>query len=241
MKKVFRFFLLFIAIFMVNGCSKGNVASNTMSINYKEIRNNKDVIYNLKTGINELNGFKFNMIVNVKNEEYSLSGKVILGETIEKSVINISYGKNNLYFKNGKVYISYYYNNTNVIIKDSLDNYIEEVAASLEKKGIKVNRDDIFDVIKSKSFNDVNFDVLSEYVYSNNGEYGVSYDGCVMLLNNKYLPSSIRYEKSDVEVNVDFNYDKVSIHIPWGYNLFTIDIKDIKELLRVDNISDLIR
>lgn len=241
MKKVSRIFLLFFMMFALVGCNKEATVSNVINTSYIDVKDANDVIYNTKLASNGIKGINFDGVIEVKGKEYALTGKIILGETIYDSIINVNYKKNSLYVKNGKVYLSYYYNNTNVIVKDSLDNFMEEVFSLLDSKNIKYNKEQIVDIIKNKTLNDVDEYKLTKYIINEGKEYSFKYKKYDISLNDKYLVKNLSYNNSKVKVSLNFNYDKVSIRIPLGYDILTINIKDLKELLKIDNVSDLIR
>jgi len=241
MKKVFSIFLLFLTVFVMSGCSNADVSQNVSNIMYKEVKNEEDIIYNLNEAVNSVNGFSFTGVVTVKDKTYEINGEVIIKETIEKSTIHLNYKNNNLYLKNGKVYLSYYYNNTNVIIKDTLDNFLEEIINSLENKGIKCNEDKIYKIIKNKTIKDINYESLIKYLKAENAKYNFNYKSANVTLNDSFLPSSAKYENAHIKANIRFNYNNIAIKVPFGYNLLTIDIDEIKDLLKVEFISDLIK
>lgn len=240
MKNVFKIFLLFLTVFVMAGCNKTVESSNVINLQYKQVSSKEDVIYNLEKAINNINGISFIGKITVGGKEYEITGKAILNSTIADSFININYGNNSLYIKDGNVYISYYYRNTNVIVKDSIDNFIEEIIGSLENKGIKCNKEKIYDVIKNKTLKDVDTKGLIKYLNMDNG-YSFIYKKYNIKLGNEFLPEMFSYENSKFKVRVDFDYEDISIRMPIGYNILTVSISDIKELLGLNYISDLIK
>lgn len=240
MRKVFRFFLLFVCVVMMSGCNKNVAISNFSSVDLKEVKSIDDVMYNVRESINHVKGINFETKIKYKEKEYLLSGKIIIGETIEKSVISINYGKNSFYMKKGNVYISYFYNNTNVVIKDSINNFVSEIVTLLNNKGVKCDANKIMDIIKNKTIADISYDKLAKYI-TFDGSYSFTYKNFNLTLNDKFLPSLVAFNNGKVSVETKANYNEVKINIPLGYDLFVMNINSIKELLRIDNISDLIR
>ena len=239
MKKIFRFFLLFVGLFAINGCNNTVTVSNNSKLVYKEVSAKDDLIYNVRESLENIKGVNFNGVLTIKDKSYNFDGKVIVGETIEDSIININYEKNSLYMKNGKVYISYRYNNTNVIIKDSLETFVSEACNILHSKNKKCNESIILEIIKEKTLDDINYSKLIDTVFVSNNE--IDYKGFKATLSSDYRLTKISYINKDVSVDMNINYDKVSINIPLGYDLLTMKVKSIKELLRLDNIADLIK
>lgn len=239
MKKIFRFFLLFVGLFAINGCNNTVTVSNNSEVVYKEVSTKDDLIYNVRESLENIKGVNFNGVLTIKDKSYNFDGKVIVGETIEDSIININYEKNSLYMKNGKVYISYRYNNTNVIIKDSVEAFVSEACNILHSKNKKCNESIILEIIKEKTLDDINYSKLIDTVFVSNNE--IDYKGFKATLSNDYRLTKVSYINKDVSVDVNVNYDKVSINIPLGYDLITMKVKSIKELLRLNSIVDLIK
>ena len=137
--------------------------------------------------------------------------------------------------------MSYFYNNTNVIVKDSLDNYVYEIKNLLSSNNIKFNEEKIFNVLKNKNLDDINFISLSEKVVVRDNEYLISDENVEVTLNNKYLPINMKLVKKDIYLSINFEYSPVKINVPFGFDLITIDIDSIKDLLGIENIGELIK
>lgn len=241
MKKVFRIFLLFVTVFVMAGCSNSINSSNFVNIDYVEVKDKKDVIYNLTHSLKNISGVSFSGIITIKGEKHEFDGKVISRGTIESSVININYKNNSFYIKDGNVYINYNHAGANIVIKDTLNNFVEETIVSLENKGVKCNKESIYDIVKNKTIDDINLSKLINFVEISNGEYNFKYKNLNVSLNEYFLPENVSYENKDIIVSALLSYERVSISVPVGYNLFTLSIGDIKQLLKVENISDLIK
>ena len=99
----------------MTGCNKEIVSNEIANLNYKNVESDEDVIYNLNQAINNVKGVSFKAVLTIKNKEYEVEGKAILRETIEKSIINISYKNNILGIDVGfflvwyQYYFEYYY------------------------------------------------------------------------------------------------------------------------------------
>jgi hypothetical protein len=143
--------------------------------------------------------------------------------------------------KDGVIYLSYYYNNTNVIVKDTLDNFLKEIIASLKNKGVKCNEEKIYDIVKNKSVEDINLDVLMKYLNIEEGSYFFENKGVKVSLNDRFLPNELIYVNNKIKSSIRFDYEDVSIRIPLGYNIFTINIENLKETLDINYVSDLIK
>ncbi len=239
MKKIFRFFLLFVGLFAINGCNNIKTISNNSLVEYKAVNSKEDLIYNINESLRNIKGVNFDGTLTIKDKTYNFDGKVIVGDTIGDSIINVNYEKNSLYVKNGKVYVSYRYNNTNVIIKDSIETFVNETCNILHSKNKKCNESVILDIIKEKTLNDIDYSKLIDKTFISENE--IDYKGFKTSFGSDYRPTLLSYTNKDLKVEVKLNYDKVSINMPLGYDLITMKVKSIKELLRLDNIADLIK
>lgn len=228
-------------MFAVVGCSNVIEQSNNISLSYIEVDSIDDVIYNLRNSLKEVKAFKFNINVIVNDENYELEVKVINRGTIENSVISISYLDNFLIINENQVYIDYKYKGYDITIKDSLDNFVEETVASLEKKGIKCNKERVYSFIKEKTIDDIYLENLSKFVYLSDDKHVFKYENLDVILNDSYLPKDIKFNNDSVEIIGNISYDTVSITIPTKHNLLSFSIKDIKKILKIENISDLIK
>lgn len=241
MKRMFRSFLLFLAVFAMAGCSNSIESRNDMNINYIDVNGSKDVIYNLKNSLSEIKSFSFKAWITKNDEKYEVEGNVISNGTIENSIININYKDGSLLIKDKNVYVSYKYKGYDIVVKDSLDNFIEEIIVSLEKNGVKCDRGEIYDVIRSKKIEDVSLNELDKFIVISEGSYKFIYDDLKISLNEQFVPEQLSFKKDDIEIKAMFSYDTVSINVPVKYDLFTLNLNDIKNLMKIENISDLIK
>lgn len=243
MKKVFRIFLLFFVVFAVSGCNGNYIeVTNEEIVDFSKVESVNDVIINFEKAVQSVRGFNFEGKVNVNSKEYVFSGTIIFRETLEKSVISINYGDNYLYMDKGFVTIRYNHKGNKVVVKDTIENFVEEIVNSLENKGIKCNKEKIYDIIKNKSIEDISFGDLTKWaVIDDNSEYFFKYKELLVSLNEKYLPSELSVDYKDMAVKFVINYDDVMINKNKEFNLFTLSIKDVKRLLEIENISDLLK
>ena len=241
MKKIISIFLLVIGVFSFVGCSDKEVITDVSSLSYLDSSSKENIAYNLELVSNEVKSIKFDGVLKIKENEYKFSGEAIVKGSIEDSLVHINYGKNNLYLKKGNIYLSYFYRNTNVIIKDDIDNFIKEVVVLLENKNINCDENKISKVIKEKELKDINYKTISEYITNEENGLSINYKDSITKLNNYYLPTAFYFSKNDMSVSVNFNYERVSVKVPFGYDLLNSSLDDIKDLLRVNNISELIK
>lgn len=241
MKRIIKVFLLVVGIFAFGGCNSNKAVTDVSSLVYLDSSNKENIAYNLSLVARELKGVKFDATVVVKDKQYKFNGEIIIKDSIENSVVHINYKDNNLYLKNGNVYLSYMYKNTNVIVKDSVENYIGEIVTLLENKGIKCNEEKINEAIKNKNLDDLNFYNIGDKIEKHDNGYVIEYKDTKTYLDNNYLPVVFEWSKNDLTIDVNFKYSPVSISVPVGYDLVDINIKEIKDLLRINSVSDLLK
>lgn len=234
MKKIVSVFLLVICFFSFVGCSNKSEVTSISSLNYLDNSSKENIEHNLKIASNVIKGFSFDGVLKVDGKEYKFKGEVIANGTIEDSVVHLNYDENNVYLKNGNIYIGYLHNNINIVVKDSVDNFLEETEIFFKNKEV------IKEFIKSKMIQDINFEKLSNLVDIEESGYSIRYDGMITRLNEFYLPVSFEYSKNDILVNVNIKYENVSIKVPFAYELFNSSLEDIKDLLGIEDIKELI-
>lgn len=240
MKKVFRFFLLVLGMVMIGGCSKVAV-TDLSGITYLEETSVENIAVNLANTVKRIKGTSFKGTLKIDDKLYEFNGEIIVNSTIEESLIHIKYKDNNLYIKDGNVYISYYYNNTNVIVKDELEVFIDEGIIALKSKGIAVDKEDIEKIIKDKTIEDINYNFISGKMEKVDSNFVLKYEENKMIIDNNYLVKELFLVKDNVELSLEFEYGKVDIDMPLGYDLFTINLEEIKELMRVNSMVELIK
>ena len=126
-------------------------------------------------------------------------------------------------------------------MKDNIENYIREIDSILLTKGISFNEENVINFIKNKTIKDIDFNVISKYVSKVNDGYEINHNNLKMKFDNDYLLEQLSFDKNNVSFALNFKYSNVKINIPLGYDIFNINIESIKKLLKVDNLSELIK
>ncbi len=240
MKRIISFLTLVFSIFAIGGCNnKGQ--TNVSNVEYLAPTSKENIAHNLKVASKEIKSVSFNGGVSIDGKTYEFSGKVIVKDTIANSLLYIEFDNNHLYLKNGNIYLSYFYKNTNVVVKDSVDNYVKEICNILSSKGIVVSYEKIKDVINNKTLDDVDFNSISERVSKISDGYEINYKNLNLNLDDTYLVRQLSFKKDNISLNINFDYSGVKINIPLGYEVFNVNILSVKNLLKVDNLSELIK
>lgn len=236
MKKIIRYLVVLLCFISLSGCT--TTSSNNIKVMYDGPNKEENVLLGVKNSVNQVNNFKFNGNILVDNTNYEIEGKAILKDNIASSIIFIKMNNIEIYLKDKHVYIGYMYGNTNIILKDDLDIFLEELALILNSKGIKCEIDKVRDFVYNKGISDLDFSKFN-YLGKQEGKYIVGDSLFKLELNSKYLPSKFNFNKDKIKMNFDIDYSKTSINIPVGYDIFPLSIGQVKNLLRVDSLADL--
>lgn len=241
MKKISRIFLLILGVFVFSGCCVKEVVTDTSSLTYLNSDTKENIAYNLNLAMRELKSTRFSGNLKVKEDEYYFTGEIIVGETIENSLIHINYKNNDLYLKKENLYVKVSYKDINVVVKDKLDIFVNEIVELLGKKGVESNKEKIIEIIKEKRVGDINYNEISEFIEKKKNGFEIEYKNYVAEFNESYLPTSFYLIEDDVSLNIDFNYEKVSIEVPFEYDLLNFKLEEIKDFLEIGTVSELIK
>lgn len=222
---------------MVGGCGKTS-ENNDIKIVYKNSNKKEQILLGANNSTRQVNNFSFSGNIVSDDKNYTIEGKVIFKDSIAKSTIKINVDDIEIYLRDKKVYIGYMYNNTNIIVRDDLDVFLEELVLILNNKGAKCNLDQVKDIVYNKSISDIDFSKL-EYFGKREGEYSVGDDNYKIELNTQYLPTKVEYIRKNTFVDIKFNYGEIGINIPLGYDIFPLSIGQVKSLLRISSLVEL--
>ena len=241
MKKKVSVFLLLIGVLVFGGCSGNFVKTDVSSLAYLQDNSRENISSNLKMVAEEIKGVSFEAVINVKGKEFIVDGEIIVRDDLDGSLFHLKYKDNDLYFKNGNLYLSYMHKNTNVVVKDSIGDFVNEILIILKDKGINVKEEKVYDALNNKWLQDINFDKISKFVKKDDEGYLVKYKNLEVSLDQHYLPRFMDFNKNDISAKISFKYNPVKISVPVGYDVISIDIEFLKDLLKVDNMSQLIK
>lgn len=239
MKKIVRVFLLVVCCMTLGGCRNKAVVSDVSSIRYLDASTQSNIAHNLSNVAKQIKSAGFEGSVLVKDKEYYFSGEIIFGNHYEDSLLHIKYEKNEVYVKNKNVYVSSSYKGINFVIKDTVDNFSKEICDLLNNKGIKCKNDVVFDVLKNKNLNDLDFDDISKHLNKEENGFVVDYNEFKVELSELYLPETVTYVKGNLNVNMSMKYVPIKIEVPLGYNILNVSLDEVIDLLGVEDFSAL--
>ena len=139
-------------------------------------------------------------------------------------------------------------NGANVILKDSMTNVIGETKTTLENLNAQYNEENLENLLTGDKFEGFDFEMMKnqgtyvtkDSVYTitleNNGltwEYDID--------KNNYLIVETRCQGDGFNSVLKLNYPKqLSITYPMGLDFLTMNIEDVKDILKVDSFSELL-
>lgn len=242
MKKIIRVFLLLVSVVSISGCKgKDKVFTDLSSLEYLEDTSQENIAHNLNLAVSSIKGVSFVGNIKVNDKSYGFIGELILNDSLKNSEMHIKYDEGDLYVKNNKVYLNYKYKNTNFILKDDVDKFVDEIIEVLEYKGIGCNESKIDKILNSNVSTLINFDDSSKLVEKIDNGYVINEKNNKIILDEKYLPISYMYTSKDVVGEITFQYNSVSVDVPLGYKLLNFNLDDAKNILGVENFSQFIK
>ena len=241
MKRIVGIFILLVSLVSLGGCSTDKSHTNISSLEYLEGTTKENIEYNLRLVSKKIKNISFNGVLTIENKPYEFEGNITIKNTIEDSLLHVKFRNNNLYLSNGKIYLSYFYKDTNVIVKDDIEKYVEEINEILLSKGKSFNENTIINFIKTKTVNDIDFKKISEKMNKTEDGFEINSNNIKIEFNNKYLVENLSVDKSNVSLDISFEYEDAKIKVPLRYDLINVSIETIKKLLRVDNIGELLK
>ena len=192
--------------------------------------------YTLDNG-KQIYDLEFNVITNEKRIDWNLYAKTV----IQDKTISV-------YLKEQKLYVIYPNNGANVILKDSMANVIDETKTTLENLNAQYNEENLENLLTGNKFEGFDFEMMKNHgsyvvkdsVYTitlvNNGltwEYDIDKDS--------YLITETRCQGEGFNSVLKLNYPKeLSITYPMGLDFLTMNIEDVKDILKVDSFSELL-
>lgn len=221
MRRTCTFFMLVSLLFV--GCSK-SISKNNINIFY-DCCLNEDILLNFNESIRDINNFSF------YNSDFR--GKFIVKSRIADSIIQVEMNDIEISLKDKWVYIACVYNDTRIVIKDELDVFLKELTIILNQEGIECDYNEVREFI----YSDIAYFDLSKFKYKGKiNSFHVVYKGLVSLyINDNCLIDRLKYKENIIY----FDYDKILIDIPLSYDVFPLSVGQVKNFLKIDNLSEL--
>lgn len=257
MKKIGKISGLLLICLLFTGCFSSvftRKATNPIEVckDCVEPENIEELIDNIEFAMNKINAIKgtyeLTNTVNTYNIEFDLltKGKRENWDVYAKSYYNDK--AITIYFKDAKFYVIYPNNGANVILKDSLKSLVKETQTTLEKLNATYNKENLENLITGDKMAGFNFEGMKESAtYSSNedGTYAITYNenGLVWeyVIDVNYLIRETRCVGATFHSILKFEYPKtLDITYPMGLDFLTLDIDEVKDILKVDSFAQVL-
>lgn len=179
----------------------------------------------------------FDIVLKEKRENWDLYAKTYFKE---KDIT--------LYFKDKKFYLIYPNNGANLIMKDSIAKLVVETEQSLDKLNATYDKDNLKNMMMGDKLEGFDFVAIKEtgsYVKNSDGTYTIQfvknslnweYD-----VSSNFLVKEIRCNAENFNSILKFEYpESLSITYPMGLDFLTVDIEEVKEILEIETLAEII-
>lgn len=258
MNKICKAFLTVCMSFSLTGCFSAlytKTAANDFSdksacVEVNDIDNLVDNVENMMYKTNALTGtyrlytskqnysLEFNAITNEKRVDWYLYAKT----TMQGKQVSV-------YLKDQKMYVIYPNNGANVILKDSMENIVKEAKTTLENLNAQYNKEKLENYLLGGKLEGFDFDMMKDI-----GTFEKKADKYTITLTHNnltweydvtldtFLIVETRCSGEGFNSVLNFNYPKeISITYPMGLDFLTMNIEDVKEILKIDSFSELLQ
>ena len=164
------------------------------------------------------------------------------------AIVNFEETDINIYLKDGKLYVIYPHNGANVILKDDLKKFVKEAETSLNLLNATYDKENLEDFMLGDKLSGFNFDNLKEsasYNKNSDGTYLMTYQEPNITweadFTSNYLTKELRASAENFTSVLKFDYpDELTIKYPMGLDFLTLNIEEVKEILKVDSFAEVI-
>ena len=189
------------------------------------------------TNTKDTYNISFDMVLKDKRENWDLYAKT-----------NFKDKDITIYFKDKKFYLIYPNNGANLIMKDSILNLVEETEKTLDKLNATYTKESLKDMMMGDKLEGFDFEDIKStgsYVVNSDGTYTITlvkdsltweYD-----ISSNFLIKETRCSAENFNSVLKFEYpESLSITYPMGLDFLTVDIEDVKEILEIETLAEII-
>ena len=153
-----------------------------------------------------------------------------------------------LYIKDQNIYVVYPNNGANIIIKDKLMDVIDEFEEALDQLNASYDKNNFEEMLTGEKIAGFNFELMREiasYVANKDGTYTIIFEengkNWELYVSANFMITEVRCEAINFTSKLQFTYpDRLEITYPMGLDFLTVDIHDVKNILEVDSLAELI-
>lgn len=193
-------------------------------------------VYNL-TNTKDTYEVTFDMIIKEKRQDWDLYAITYYKE---KDIT--------IYFKDKKFYIIYPNNGANLIMKDSLENLVDEAEKSLDELNATYDKENLSDMMLGNKLEGFEFELIREkgtYVDNGDGTYILKFEKNGLNweydIASNYLIKEVRCQAINFNSKMELEYpENISITYPMGLDFLTVDIEEVKEILEIDTFAEIL-
>lgn len=255
MKKVVKVLCCVALCFSFCGCFTKlytrDIVNGIECENCKSVTDIASLTYNVENVMNSVDAVKIDYTLTNTKKTFNIYFEAI---TKEKRIDWDLYAKTNIdgkdilfYFKDTKFYFIYPNNGANVILKDDITTLVAEAELTLDELNATYNKNNLENMFTGDKLSGFDFEAIREkgtYVTNKDGTYTINFVGEDGLkwqidISSDYLVSEIRCKAINFNSTMTFDYpDNLSITYPMGLDFLTLDIKEAKDVLKVDSFAE---
>lgn len=258
MKKVTKILACLAMCFSFTGCfasiytRKGGNDIESVCSNCLNVDNIKSLSTNVQNVMRKVNALEGSYTLTNTKDTYNLTFDILVKEKREDwDLYAQTYFKEKnitVYLKDEKFYVIYPNNGANIIMKDTLDNVSEEIRKTLDKLNASYDRENLEDILTGDRLEGFDFETIEK-----NGTYVKHQDGTYTITFNKedtewqydiasnYLITQVRGKADNYTSSLSFTYpENLSITYPMGLDFLTVNVEEIKEILDVETLAEII-
>lgn len=254
MKKIIKISLCLLMMLTLGGCFnkmyKRTAQNDIVCQGCKQVTDINSLLDNVEKTMNSVDGAKLDYTLTNTKKTFKTSVYLISNGNRENWDVSASVTFDdtymNVYLKDGKIYIVYPHNGANIVLKDKLENVVDETRVTLDSLNASYDSENLDEFLLGDKLAGFEFDKIKEnatYLKNSDGSYRVEFslDGLnwEMDITKDYLFKEIRCNAENFESVLTFEYpNEVTIDYPMGLDFITLNIEETKEVLKVDSFAE---
>lgn len=218
----------------------------------KQVEDIGDLVENLENNMNKIGAMSGKYFLTNTQNSYEINFEFIVKDKrIDWDMQTGFYFDDKqitMYLKDQNIYVVYPNNGANIVVKDQLVDVVDEFEAALDELNASYDKENFPEIMTGDKLAGFNFETLKtigEYVVNEDGTYTVSYvendKKWEYDISSNFMFSEIRCEAINFTSKLVLEYpEKLEITYPMGLDFLTVDIEDVKKILEVDSLAELV-
>ena len=223
MKKLFKVLGCLVLCLIFGGCFNKmytRTATNEITCkNCTQVTNVVSLLDNVEKTMNNVSGISFEYVLTNTKKTFTFNADMITnGKRVNwdfKGSVKYDDISLDMYLKDKKLYVVYPHNGANIVMKDSMENFVIEAKESLELLNATYDKENFEEFMLGDKLSGLHFDILKEkatYVKNGDGSYLLRYNeedvSWEMDITPNYLIKEIRNSASNFNSRMVFSYPK---------------------------------